>query len=153
MAMPLQTYALVVSAGPTARPLQRIDLGQVELDGFFLTTDAEGAPQLTPRSVFTAGDPLNFHFEISVPENADYGTFFGSVNVTGWIVDQGGETLWIQGLGTHEIPGGISIPVTSEGLEVPAGMATGRYTAHLKVTLGNGAETYAPPWPFDIVPP
>jgi hypothetical protein len=135
-----ERYSLIVSASDDNQPLSLLPEGECELFDFYLTIDDESTPIIRPWTAFRSGDPLNMYFAFSVPENADYGNYFGSLTVVGSITNQIGEEIYRIAVDTHGLPPVEFWKEVGTGLEIPEGLPVGSYTARLALRMHNGTE-------------
>jgi subtilisin family serine protease len=147
-----QELALTASAGEGNRAPERLFEGDLVIDEFFVTGDASGIEQPRPWTVFSDDDPLNFYIESTILANADYGDFFGSTTVTTSVSDANGDTVVRFSASGHATGPGQLRFLFAVGLEIPAEMPAGDYTAHVGLAMHNGVERTAD-YPFTVEPP
>jgi hypothetical protein len=141
LAMAPERYSLIVSASDGNQPLHLLPEGECDIFDFYTTIDGEDAQPVRPWSTFRTGDPLNVYLAYSVPENADYGDYHGSMTVVISITDQHHEETYRIAFDTHQVPAGAVLEEVGDGgLEIPEGLPRGPYTAHLAVRMHNGVE-------------
>lgn len=143
VALAPEQFSLIVSAVDGNAPLFLRHEGQCVKHEFFLTKDDGTAVPLTPSTTFTANDPLNVFFAIGIPENADYGDYYGSIGLLGSIRSSEGEILMNSQNQTHQLPAVERVDTVATGLSIPVGLPEGDYFASLSVMVRNGRECTA----------
>jgi hypothetical protein len=144
-----QELALIASAGEGNRAPERLFEGDFVIDEFFATGDDSSVQEPSPWTVFRDDDQLNFYIESTILANADYGDFFGSIALTTFVSDADGETIVrYRGSGHATGPGPLRF-LFAVGLEIPAEMPAGDYTAHAELTMHNGVRRTAD-YPFTV---
>jgi subtilisin family serine protease len=149
VAMEPERYSLIVSASGGNQPLLLLPEGECEILGFYTTIDDEASQTIRPWSIFRTGDPLNMYLAFSVPENADYGNYFGSLTVGGSITNRFGEEVYRIAIGTHELSAVDFWEEVGSGPRIPEGLPVGSYTARLALRMHNGAECTSE-YPFTV---
>jgi len=82
-------------------------------------------------------------FAIGISENADYGSFFGSVTLVARLCNAAGELVTRTAVQTQSIHTVERIEELGSGLTIPAGLPLGPYTVDLTVTMANGYSSTA----------
>lgn len=138
-----QELALIASAGEGNRAPERLFEGDLVIDEFFVTGDDSSVQEPSPWTVFRDDDPLNFYIESTILANADYGDFSGSITLTTFVTDAGGDTVVRFGASGHATGPGPLRFLFEVGLEIPAELPAGDYTAHAELTMHNGVRRTA----------
>ena len=138
-----QELALIASAGEGNRAPERLFEGDLVIDEFFVTGDDSSVQEPSPWTVFRDDDPLNFYIESTILANADYGDFSGSITLTTFVTDAGGDTVVRFGASGHATGPGPLRFLFEVGLEIPAGLPTGDYSAHVELAMSNGVRRTA----------
>jgi subtilisin family serine protease len=138
-----QGMALIASAGEGNRPPERLSVGDLVVEEFFVTGDGSSVDGPSPWTVFSDGDRLDFYIEGTILANADYGDFFGSITLTASVTDADGDTVVrFSGAGHNVAPGPLEV-LFAVGLEIPAELPAGDYTAHVELAMHNGVASTA----------
>jgi hypothetical protein len=144
-----QPFSLIVSESDGNRPLERHAEGSCRILDLYLTNQPPSALDPEPVSVFRTGDALNFVAMVEVSENADYGSFFGLLEIVFRIETQAGELVMQSVIAHHTVPMLPPTEIFADGVTVPSEMAADQYTAQVVVNLANGTSAQAEV-PFEI---
>ena len=133
-----QEYAIIVSAGDGNTPPERKTEGTLTFREFFTTPDSDpNAAQA--KSSFQDGDPFCIYASFNVTGNADYGDFFGSVNITVVITDQGRNLVFkMSGESNTFKRRKKDWVIILSGYEIPSGLPPGNYEVEGVLTMHNG---------------
>ena len=144
-----QGFALIASAGEGNRAPEKQTEGDLVVDEFFVTGDDSSDSDFGPWTIFRDGDPLNFFMGFTVLANADYGDFSGSIILTTSVLNAEGDTVVRYGASGHNTgPGSLQF-LLAVGLEIPAELPAGGYTAHVELAMHNGSRGAAD-YPFAV---
>lgn len=148
-----QSYSLIVSAGDGNRPPEKHTEGACGITRFYATDEGPGSPSLSrPQDVFRHGDPFYLTTRFYVPDNADYGDFYGSIHVTWTVEDGSGEVILREGVSTtrrYILPREWGSFFTEQRYRIPRELPAGAYVGRTVVRMHNGAEAAAE-FPFRI---
>jgi hypothetical protein len=133
-----QKFALIISAGEGNSELEQKTEGSMSIKKVYASGTSE--PNLNARGQYTHGDTFYFKTAISLPENADWGKFNGTVSMS-WKVSHQGKNIFktnttISSL--HAIPATSSWIISIGPYVIPTGMTRGDYVLKVVVKLHNG---------------
>ncbi|MFC2164038.1 S8 family serine peptidase [Acidobacteriota bacterium] len=133
-----QKFALILSAGEGNGELEQKNEGVMSVKKVYAHGTSE--PNLNVRKQYRHGTSIYFKTALSLPENADWGKFYGTVSMS-WKVSHQGKTIFKTNTASsslHAIPADKSWVFSIGPYIIPSGMARGEYVLKVVVTLHNG---------------
>ena len=133
-----QAFALIVSAGEGNGELEQKTEGTFSIKKVYASGTSEA--NLKVRNQYPHGTTIYFKTAISLPENADWGKFHGTVSMN-WKIFHQGKTIFktnIASSSAYAIPADKYWIFNIGPYVIPTGMARGEYILKVVVRLHNG---------------
>lgn len=142
-----QTYSLIVSAGDGNLAPEQHTEGACGITRFYATDQGPESPTVSsPKDVFRHGDPFFLTTRFYVPDNADFGDFYGSIHVTWTVENSRGEVILREAVSTtrrHVLAREWGSFFTEQRYRIPRELPAGPYVARTEVRMHNGADATA----------